>query len=53
MADDLVKFPVLGYKNSINVSVAFGIAVYEIQRQHWPPYGTSGGGCVRPAETPE
>jgi tRNA G18 (ribose-2'-O)-methylase SpoU len=34
MADHIVEIPVLGYKNSINVAVAFGIAVYEIQRQH-------------------
>jgi len=35
LSDDIVEIPMLGYKNSINVSVAFGIAVYEIQRQHW------------------
>lgn len=33
--DDIVEIPMFGYKNSLNVSVAFGIAVYEIQRQHW------------------
>lgn len=35
LSDDIVEIPMLGYKNSINVAVAFGIAVYEIQRQHW------------------
>jgi tRNA G18 (ribose-2'-O)-methylase SpoU len=34
MSDEIVEIPMLGYKNSINVAVAFGIAVYEIQRQH-------------------
>ena len=34
-ADGVVEVPVMGYKNSINVAVAFGIAAYEIQRQHW------------------
>lgn len=33
--DQIVEIPMLGYKNSINVSVAFGIVAYEIQRQHW------------------
>ena len=33
--DDIVEIPMLGFKNSINVAVAFGIAVYEIQRQYW------------------
>jgi len=33
--DHIVEIPMLGYKNSINVAVAFGVAVYEIQRQHW------------------
>jgi len=37
MADEVVEIPVMGYKNSINVAVAFGIAVAEIQRQHWGP----------------
>ena len=36
LADEIVEIPMLGYKNSINVAVAFGIVVYEIQRQHWP-----------------
>jgi len=34
-ADDLVEIPMFGFKNSINVAAAFGIAMYEIQRQHW------------------
>jgi tRNA G18 (ribose-2'-O)-methylase SpoU len=34
MSDEIVEIPVLGYKNSINVAVAFGIAVYEIRRLH-------------------
>ena len=34
-ADHIIEIPMLGYKNSINVSVAFGIVIYEIQRQHW------------------
>jgi 23S rRNA (guanosine2251-2'-O)-methyltransferase len=34
-ADDLVEIPMFGFKNSINVSAAFAIALYEIQRQHW------------------
>ena len=33
VADEIVEIPMLGYKNSINVAVAFGIVVYEIQRQ--------------------
>jgi tRNA G18 (ribose-2'-O)-methylase SpoU len=33
--DDIVEIPMLGFKNSINVAVAFGITVYEIQRQYW------------------
>jgi len=36
MADDIVEIPMMGFKNSVNVAVAFGIAVYEIQRQYWP-----------------
>ena len=35
LADAIIEIPMLGYKNSINVAVAFGIVVYEIQRQHW------------------
>ncbi len=34
-ADHIIEIPMLGYKNSINVAVAFGIVLYEIQRQHW------------------
>lgn len=37
LADAVVEIPLMGYKNSINVAVAFGIAVYEIQRQNWGP----------------
>lgn len=33
--DRIVEIPMLGYKNSINVAVAFGIVAYEIQRQYW------------------
>jgi 23S rRNA (guanosine2251-2'-O)-methyltransferase len=35
LADDIVEIPMFGYKNSLNVAVAFGIAAYEIQRQFW------------------
>ena len=35
LADEIVEIPMMGYKNSINVSVAFGIVMYEIQRQRW------------------
>lgn len=35
LADAVVEIPMLGYKNSINVAAASGIASYEIQRQHW------------------
>jgi tRNA G18 (ribose-2'-O)-methylase SpoU len=35
LADDIVEIPMLGFKNSINVAVAFGVVLYEIQRQHW------------------
>lgn len=35
IADDLVEIPMLGFKNSINVAVAYGIVIYEIQRQYW------------------
>jgi len=38
LADEIVEIPMLGYKNSINVAVAFGIVVYEIQRQHWKEF---------------
>ncbi len=39
MADQVVEVPMLGYKNSLNVAVAFGVTVYEIQRQHWARSG--------------
>lgn len=32
-ADEVVEIPLLGYKNSLNVSVALGIALFEILRQ--------------------
>ena len=35
LADEIIEIPMLGFKNSINVAVAFGIVVHEIQRQHW------------------
>jgi len=35
LADDIVEIPMFGYKNSLNVAVAFGIVVYEIHRQYW------------------
>ena len=34
-ADAILEIPMIGFKNSINVAVALGIALYEIQRQHW------------------
>jgi tRNA G18 (ribose-2'-O)-methylase SpoU len=33
-ADRIVDIPVMGYKNSLNVAIAFGIVVYEIVRQY-------------------
>ena len=33
-ADRIVEIPVVGFKNSLNVGIAFGIVVYEIVRQH-------------------
>ena len=38
IADDIVEIPMLGFKNSLNVAVAFGIVAYEIQRQQWGNY---------------
>jgi tRNA G18 (ribose-2'-O)-methylase SpoU len=38
LADEIVEIPCFGYKNSINVAVAFGIAAAEIMRQHWNVY---------------
>jgi 23S rRNA (guanosine2251-2'-O)-methyltransferase len=35
LADEVIEIPMYGFKNSINVAVAFGIVLYEIQRQHW------------------
>lgn len=37
LADEVIEIPLMGYKNSINVAVAFGIAVCEVQRQYWGP----------------
>ncbi len=34
LCDATVHLPMLGHKNSLNVSVAFGVAVYEILRRH-------------------
>ncbi len=33
LVDDIVHIPVAGYKNSLNVSVAFGIVIFEVMRQ--------------------
>jgi tRNA G18 (ribose-2'-O)-methylase SpoU len=41
LVDEIVEIPMMGYKNSINVAVAFGIVMYEIQRQHWGPQSQS------------
>jgi len=38
IVDDIIEIPMLGFKNSINVAVAYGIVVHEIQRQHWKTY---------------
>ena len=32
-ADEIVEIPLLGYKNSLNVSVSFGVVLFEILRQ--------------------
>jgi tRNA G18 (ribose-2'-O)-methylase SpoU len=32
-ADEIVEIPLLGYKNSLNVSVAFSVVMFEILRQ--------------------
>jgi tRNA G18 (ribose-2'-O)-methylase SpoU len=32
-ADEIVEIPLLGYKNSLNVAVAFGVVMFEILRQ--------------------
>jgi tRNA G18 (ribose-2'-O)-methylase SpoU len=34
IADHIVEIPVVGFKNSLNVGIAFGIVVYEIVRQY-------------------
>ncbi len=33
LADEIVEIPLLGYKNSLNVSVSFGVVLFEILRQ--------------------
>lgn len=38
LADAIIEIPMLGFKNSINVAVASGIAMYEIQRQYWKQF---------------
>lgn len=38
LADEIIEIPMLGFKNSINVAVALGIVLYEIQRQHWDQF---------------
>ncbi len=45
LCDATVHMPMLGHKNSLNVSVAFGIALYEILRRYQiqnPPQFSSG-----------
>jgi len=37
MADEIVEIPMFGFKNSVNVAVAFGIAVFEAVRQYGNP----------------
>jgi len=32
-SDQIVEIPTRGYKNSLNVSVAFGIAIFQILKQ--------------------
>jgi 23S rRNA (guanosine2251-2'-O)-methyltransferase len=34
MADEIVQIPMLGFKNSVNVAVAFGVVVFEVVRQY-------------------
>jgi len=34
MVDQIVKIPMWGFKNSVNVAVAFGIVVFEVIRQY-------------------
>jgi len=38
LSDEILEIPMLGYKNSLNVSVAFGIAVYEIRKKFWDKF---------------
>ncbi len=33
LADEIVEIPLLGYKNSLNVAVSFGVVLFEILRQ--------------------
>ncbi len=42
LADELVEIPLLGYKNSLNVSVAGGIALFEVLRS-WGELQPAGG----------
>lgn len=51
MSDAIVEIPVMGFKNSINVAVASGIAAYEIQRQHWNRYKHSDTLRTGPSQT--
>jgi tRNA G18 (ribose-2'-O)-methylase SpoU len=37
LADEIVEIPMFGFKNSVNVAVAFGIVVFEVLRQHRDP----------------
>ena len=39
--DAVVRIPMQGYKNSINVATAFGVILYEILRQ-WGALGSGG-----------
>ena len=34
MADQIVEIPMWGFKNSVNVAVAFGVVVFEVLRQY-------------------
>jgi len=38
IVDNIIEIPMFGFKNSINVAVAYGIVIHEIQRQHWHIY---------------
>ena len=37
MADEIVEIPMWGFKNSVNVAVAFGIVAFEAVRQCQQP----------------